>query len=171
MHEEPTSSRGSSPERDEDLAQVLLRNIDNVATRNSEQSLSQIGDVNINMHVNPFCLASSSTISRGPSSGDIGRGETRAAGGEPTSMQSVGGGKSNPSEPIFDEDRDIFIERTEHNKRFSYSYLNQYSIKQQSQEKALDGRLKSIEFKCDPLLPSIPDFCLVLKKTASVRYT
>ena len=83
MHEEPTSSRGSSPERDEDLAQVLLRNVDNVATRNSEQSLSQIGDVNINMHVNPFCLASSSTISRGPSSGDIGRGETRAAGGEP----------------------------------------------------------------------------------------
>ena len=83
---------------------------------------------------------------------------------QPTSMQSIGSGKSNPSEPIFDEDRDIFIERTEHNKNFSYSYLNQYSIKQQSQEKALDGRLKSIEFKCDPLLPSVPDFCLVLRK-------
>ena len=80
-------------------------------------------------------------------------------------MQSIGTGKINPSEPIFDENRDIFLERTEHNEKFSYSYLNGgYLIKQQSQEKALNGRLKSIKFKCDPLLPSVPDFCLILRK-------
>ena len=81
------------------------------------------------------------------------------------SMQSIGTGKINPSEPIFDENRHIYLERTEYNEKFSYSYLNGgYLIKQQSQEKALNGRLKSIKFKCEPLLPSVPDFCLILRK-------